>query len=394
MTTGLVSAEVNLPVQLYTQIDPAWSTEKMGQTDFLFYKYGCYTTSLAMVFDCSFDINPKEMNTWLTNEKQYNSNAEIATISNVAKIKPEVITYITRLNGANLARINTELDSGYPVIAKINLGTVYHFFVITGYSGSTYYINDPLKNTPQVLNTRFGNPSTVIKQIIIFHGIPFPNKPTDLTQYKSDGSKGIPLGTTTNENTVIMTGGVSDPRKTNVQLEVEVKPVDTQFTGTSTISSSLVASGSTASVTYTGLSDGQYHWQARTRNSQGTAGSWQNAGGNAVNDADFKVSIAQASPITLAVSPSSGKRGTTFSFSGNGYTPNRPIEFHVRKPGKYNTEMPVVTLTASGSGGLSYNFQSITASNVGTFTTWAIDKDIGKRSKDVLITITSPPRHR
>ena len=56
--------------------------------------------------------------------------------------------------------------------------------------------------------------------------------------------------------------------------------------------------------------------------------------------------------------------------------------------------MPVVTLTASGSGGLSYNFQSITASNVGTFTTWAIDKDIGKRSKDVLITITSPPRHR
>lgn len=122
-----------------------------------------------------------------------------------------------------------------------------------------------------------------------------PNKPTDLIQYKSDGITGILLGDTTTENIIIMTGGVSDPGGNSVQLEVEVKPVNTEFTGTSTFLSPLVASGSTASVTYTGLSDGVYKWRARAKNSNGATGFWQDAGGNAENDPDFKVSIAQAS---------------------------------------------------------------------------------------------------
>jgi len=216
-----------------------------------------------------------------------------------------------------------------------------------------------------------------------------PSLPTSLIQYKSDGSTGISLGDTTTENTVIMKGGVSDPGGNNVQLEVEVKPVNTEFTGTSTLLSPLVASGSTASVTYTGLSDGTYKWRARAKNSNGATGPWQDAGSNAANDPDFKVSIAQASPVTLTVSPSSGRQGATFTFNGNGYTPNGAIEYHVKKLD--NTEFPAATLTASSSGVLSYSYQSTTASPVGTYTIWAIDKTTGRQSNNVQETITAAP---
>ena len=96
------------------------------------------------------------------------------------------------------------------------------------------------------------------------------------------------------------------------------------------------------------------------------------------------VSVA---PVTLTVSPSSGQQGTTFTFSGDGYTPDRAIEFHVRKPD--NTEFPTATLTVSSSGVLSYNYQSTTASVVGTYTIWAVDKDTGKQSENVQETITA-----
>ncbi|OEU43704.1 hypothetical protein BGV40_02725 [Methanosarcina sp. Ant1] len=94
-------------------------------------------------------------------------------------------------------------------------------------------------------------------------------------------------------------------------------------------------------------------------------------------------------PVTLTVSPSSGQQGTTFTFSGNGYTPNGAIEYHVKKPD--NTEYPATTLTASSSGVLSYLYKSTTASMVGTYTIWAIDKTTGKVSTEVKETITAAP---
>ena len=207
--------------------------------------------------------------------------------------------------------------------------------------------------------------------------------PTALTQYKSDRVTGITVGDTTTENTVIMTGGVSDPRENMVKLDVEVKPVEIPFTNTPTISSELVLSGSTASVTVSGLANGQYKWQARATNSQGVSGSWQAAGGNADTSPDFIVSVAAP---TLTINPDSGQQGTTFTFSGNGYTPNGAIEWHVKQPD--NTELPVSTSTADGSGTLSFTYVSKTTDMVGTYTIYGIDSATGRQSNSVQETIT------
>ncbi|MGB9929549.1 MAG: peptidoglycan DD-metalloendopeptidase family protein [Methanosarcina sp.] len=153
----------------------------------------------------------------------------------------------------------------------------------------------------------------------------FPNIPTSLIQYKSDGVTGILLGSTTDENTVIMQGGVSDPTGDPVQLEVEVKPVNMQFAGTPTSSSQLVTSGSIASVTCTDLPNEQYHWQARAKNSNGIEGPWLSAGGNAEDQIDFIVSEAAvdtATPLSsdLSSSNTSEMNYTTPSIDDNAYT--------------------------------------------------------------------------
>jgi len=91
-------------------------------------------------------------------------------------------------------------------------------------------------------------------------------------------------------------------------------------------------------------------------------------------------------PVTLTVSPSSGRQGMAFTFSGNGYVPNGVVEYHVKKPN--NIEFPVTTLTASGSGAITYRYPSTTASMTGTYTIWAVDKSTGRQSKNVPETIT------
>lgn len=110
------------------------------------------------------------------------------------------------------------------------------------------------------------------------------------------------------------------------------------------------------------------------------------------NGVNLQITAAPVtSPVTLTVSPLSGRQGTTFTFSGNGYTHNEAIEYHVRKPD--NTEYPVTTLTASNSGVLSYSYRSTTASPVGTYTIWAIDKKTGRQSNNVQETIDRTSRH-
>jgi len=64
----------------------------------------------------------------------------------------------------------------------------------------------------------------------------------------------------------VLKGTVSDPDSANtVKLEVEVKPLGTPFNGSGLVSGSLVANGTTASMTVNGLNGAvSYHWQARS----------------------------------------------------------------------------------------------------------------------------------
>ncbi len=218
-----------------------------------------------------------------------------------------------------------------------------------------------------------------------------PNTPTSLTQYKSDGVNGIPFGGVTGEITVVMKGNVSDPDGNNVQLEVEVRPVGTSFSNTPTCGSgSAVASGNTASVTCSGLASGQYHWQARAKDSHDATGSWFNAGGNPETNPDFIVdTIAPPSPT-----PDDGISGwssdNTLTFSWTAPTDTSGIAgyyYKVDSGSETWTTLTTVTLPAQSDGTHTFYVKAKdNAGNIGTYGSHSFSIDTTLPT----ISITSP----
>lgn len=208
-----------------------------------------------------------------------------------------------------------------------------------------------------------------------------PNVPADLTQFKSDGSTSIPVGETTTESTVVTKGVVSDPNSDTVQLEVEVKPVGTAFANTPTcISDAAVASGSTASATCSGLANGQYHWQARAKDSHNVTGSWLSAGDNLENSPDFIVSPASSS-ITV-ISPNGGEmwaRGTTHTITWSSIgSPGQNVKIELLKNGAVDRTIVSRTrndgsyswrISSSQVPGTDYKIQVISTSNTAFYDT-------------------------
>ncbi len=126
-----------------------------------------------------------------------------------------------------------------------------------------------------------------------------PNAPTSLNQYKLDGTTTIALGAATNETGVVFKGTVSDIEGNSCQLQVEVKVAGVAFDGiTGLTTGAAVASGSTASVTVSGLVNGtSYHWRARTIDVLGLPSlAWTAFGGNPEPaGVDFSINTGGAS---------------------------------------------------------------------------------------------------
>ncbi|PKM99203.1 MAG: hypothetical protein CVU78_07530, partial [Elusimicrobia bacterium HGW-Elusimicrobia-2] len=94
-------------------------------------------------------------------------------------------------------------------------------------------------------------------------------------QFQSDGTTNIAVGGEASSTTVKLSAMISDPDSNTVKLEVEIKPTGTAFTNTANYTGSLVASGSTQTLTVSGLTEGvTYHWQARTVDSNAAASAW------------------------------------------------------------------------------------------------------------------------
>ena len=136
-----------------------------------------------------------------------------------------------------------------------------------------------------------------------------PATPTSLAQYRSDGTTGIAIGGATNQATVVLKAVVSDPDPgQSVRLEAEIEAIGSDFDGAGTSVGALVASGSTASVTISGLWVGLgYHWRARTVDSAGATTDWVSFGGNAESEPDFSVEqTPPAPPATVFDGPNTG----------------------------------------------------------------------------------------
>ena len=125
------------------------------------------------------------------------------------------------------------------------------------------------------------------------------------TQYMADGSTALTEGATTAEHTVVFKGTLTSTSTYNLDMEIEVQPASTTFTGIATASSTAVPSGNTVSITVNtdSLVDGNYHWRARAVDTvDHTSSTWAEFGTS--GNTDF---ILGGRPI--AFDASSGKSG-------------------------------------------------------------------------------------
>lgn len=134
-----------------------------------------------------------------------------------------------------------------------------------------------------------------------------PNDPTDLNQFKENGTAVISAGGTTASSTVVFKATSTASLSINMRLQVEVKPVGTAFDDIGIIDGP-VCTGCTSTstaVTITGLSSGNKHWRARTKNnSTSETSNWVYYGTSDINEIDFIIDTT--APTITFPSPDGG----------------------------------------------------------------------------------------
>jgi uncharacterized protein YmfQ (DUF2313 family) len=239
-------------------------------------------------------------------------------------------------------------------------------------------------------------------RIIVYYsagGNTAPDAPADHAQYRSDASTAINEGWTTNETTVTVKATVSDPDTDNVKLEVEIIDNAGAYTGTPNCSSGFVTSGSVATATCSGLTDGvSYKWRARTNDNIDTS-AWQTFGAGdpdvtVKSEMDFGVDASANTnpddPINLAQYRSNGST----TIASGGYTEELTvvIEADISDPDGGDTVKLQVDIDSDGASdcestlganpgtnvqvscsvtdGVSYNWQVRTGDDKGAFSSW------------------------
>jgi hypothetical protein len=141
-------------------------------------EYGSLVTSIAMVLRYyGLVTDPGELHTWLSRNNFLLSNSDLW---NAAAGRMSGLT-LSRSEWqsapADLNVINAALDAGYPVIAEVRLPyndnqARKHYVVLTGHSGTTYFMNDPWYGDASTFNDRYHEPGRYIYGIRIYRGTP------------------------------------------------------------------------------------------------------------------------------------------------------------------------------------------------------------------------------
>ncbi len=132
-----------LSVPYYSQTDSRWSSVTLGSSGKTLGKIGCTTTCLAMTesYRTGTTICPDTMAYSLS----YSSSGSLYWPSNY-----------TTTTSVSFSSIKSILQQGKPVILGLRTSSYStHWVVVTGYSGDTYYVNDPGSSSRTTLGSVF-----------------------------------------------------------------------------------------------------------------------------------------------------------------------------------------------------------------------------------------------
>jgi hypothetical protein len=133
----------------------------------------------------------------------------------------------------------------------------------------------------------------------VYSGPPYLLAATDVTnltalaQYEADGKTQIADGGASLSGTVVVAAALRSNDGSPLQLQVEIEPASSPFTGQPSKTSAAVGSNGTATVSITGLANGQYHWQARAIDAHGGQSLWLSLSMNSATT-DFVIPAPQS----------------------------------------------------------------------------------------------------
>jgi hypothetical protein len=132
-----------------------------------------------------------------------------------------------------------------------------------------------------------------------------------LAQLRSDMATQIPTGGSTPEPTIVVRAVVRDTTVATPRVEVEIRPVGTDFQGQPNATSAATPRGEPALVQVSGLQDNTgYHWQARMEGDT----AWQPYGGNPESAADLRVALPVATNhLEFTQNPTTTTAGATMA---------------------------------------------------------------------------------
>jgi hypothetical protein len=187
---------------------------------------------------------------------------------------------------------------------------------------------------------------------------------------------------------------VTDPEGVSAEIQVEVQPVGTAFTGTPNLTGGFTPSGVEGQVSASGSPinvEGDYHWQARNVNNTGYISDWVSFGANAESAADFREDAVDPGALQQALTAGGGSvpAGSvdpdgTLELSGTATDPDGvsyELQVEVQPVGQSFTGIPTITGGFAPSGipaqlltGVlaqgGYHWQARIVNNTGYISNW------------------------
>lgn len=178
-------AKINLPI-IYSQNDPRWADNTIGNSTLKFSRYACLICCEAMCAKYyGFDENPATINEKLTAKGGFTADGRYywTTITKLfSKITEKVTDTPLPLSDDQMALIKNNIDAGQPVICQIDYNPKdvdpdMHFVVFVGYNPADeddFTILDPIDGKEKSLKSYMGwfkpNARKAIDRIVVMNG--------------------------------------------------------------------------------------------------------------------------------------------------------------------------------------------------------------------------------
>jgi len=147
---------------LFKQCDSAWGSHALGTSATnTICSAGCAMSSLAMVLNTFKEkveadlINPLTLNNWLVSHSGYVYDDDLVWASADSLGIVKFSDYYRGAGSLSLADLQKAVDGGRPVIVNVRAST--HWVLVFGYSGSTFFVNDPGFSTTSYVYSGMSN---------------------------------------------------------------------------------------------------------------------------------------------------------------------------------------------------------------------------------------------